>query len=127
MDKIVTWKEQQGRPYLCVDLRNLSRDGQLQALSDYVKALEGHADQSVAVLVLASEFEFHPEVITKARGIMLQHQAKVKRSALVNMGGILKIAFEGYYEVAKLLGLVLNEHGRHFKTEAEALAWLLQG
>ena len=89
-------------------------------------ALEGKPENSTRVLVQASDFEFHPDVITKARSSMMQQQGKVRRSALVNMGGILKVAFEGYYEVAKILGLVLTEHGKHFKTEEEALAWLLK-
>lgn len=126
MDNNVGWKEQNGKPYLKIDLRNLDRDGQVKAVEGFARAVEDRPDGTVTVLVLASEFEFFPDVITKARAIMLQHQGKIRRSALVNMGGILKIAFDSYYEVARLLGMVLNESGRHFKTEEEALAWLLR-
>jgi hypothetical protein len=126
MDKMVVWKEQHGKPYLSIDLRHLDREGQITAIEGFARAVEDKPEASVAVLVLASEFEFFPEVVTKARAIMLQHQSKTRRSALVNMGGILKIAFDSYYEVAKLLGMVLNESGQHFKTEEEALVWLLR-
>jgi len=122
----VIWKEHQGKAYLSIDLRHLNRDGQINVLAAYVVALEGKPENSVPVLVQASDFQFHPDVITKARSSMMLQQGKVRRSALVNMDGILKIAFEGYYEVATMMGFVVTERGKHFKTEEEALAWLLQ-
>jgi hypothetical protein len=122
----VQWISHKGRRILLVDTRSISRDEQLAAAEDYSKLLGPEPDGSALVLVLAGTFDFHADMVAKVKAHLLQNQPKVRRSALVGVGGILKIAFESFFAMARFLGMTMNEdRGKHFDNEEEAKDWLV--
>lgn len=126
MSKRVQWVQHRGQRIFLVDIRSANRDEQLEALQAYSSHLKAEPDNSVRLLVLAGEFDFHPDVITKAKAHLLDGQPKVVRSALVGVDGILKIAIEGFITMARFLGMPMNQdRGRHFDNEEEAKEWLI--
>jgi hypothetical protein len=126
MSKRVQWIQYKGKRLFQVDIRSANRDEQLEALASYSALLKSEPDASVRLLVLAGEFDFHPDVITKAKAHLLDGQPKVLRSALVGVDGILKVAIEGFIAMARLLGMAMNQdRGRHFENEDEAKDWLI--
>jgi hypothetical protein len=122
----VGWIQYKGHRIFQVDVRSANREEQLVALARYSALLKTEPDASVRLLVLAGEFDFHPDVITKAKTHLLDGQPKVLRSALVGVDGILKIAIEGFVSMAQFLGMTMNQdRGRHFENEDEAKEWLI--
>jgi hypothetical protein len=126
MSRRVQWVQYKGKRLFQVDIRSASRDEQLEALAAYSALLKSEPDASVRVLVIAGEFDFHPDVITKAKAHLLDGQPKVLRSALVGVDGILRVAIEGFIAMARFLGMSMNQdRGRHFENEEEAKDWLI--
>jgi hypothetical protein len=121
------WIQHKGKRIFQVDARSAGHDEQLETLREYAKALSLEPDASVRLLVLAGDFDFHPDVVAKSKTFLLEGQPKVIRSALVGVDGILKIAIEGFITMARFLGMSMNQdRGRHFETEEEAKDWLVQ-
>ncbi len=126
MSRRVQWVQYKGKRLFLVDIRSASREAQLEALAAYSALLKSEPDASVRLLVLAGDFDFHPDVITKAKVHLLDGQPKVVRSALVGVDGILKVAIEGFIAMARFLGMTMNQdRGRHFENEEEAKDWLI--
>jgi hypothetical protein len=120
------WIQHQGKRIFQIDVRSASRDEQLELLREYSKVLSQEPDGSVLLLVLAGDFDFHPDVVTKAKAHLLEGQPKVVRSALVGVDGILKVAIDGFIAMARFLGMSMNQdRGRHFETAGEAMDWLV--
>jgi hypothetical protein len=120
------WIQHQGKRIFQIDVRSASRDEQLELLREYSKVLSQEPDGSVLLLVLAGDFDFHPDVVTKAKAHLLEGQPKVVRSALVGVDGILKVAIDGFIAMARFLGMSMNQdRGRHFETAEEAMDWLV--
>lgn len=129
VDKRVYFKEHHGKQVLHIDLRGAQRDGQLAVLESCAAAVANLPENSARLLVLAEDgFDFYPEVATKARSVMAESMPKVMRSALLGLEGIVKVAFDTYYQGARLMGHEVDEHGRHFKSDDlnAALDWLVQ-
>ncbi len=127
MNKRIQWINHKGQKLFQVDVRAISRDEQLETAKEFAQLLQNEPDGSVRVLVLAGEFDFHPDVVSKVKGFLLQVQPKVKRSALVGVDGILRIAFDGFFTLARFLGMSMNEErGKHFEKEEEAKDWLVR-
>ena len=125
MNKRIQWITYKGQKIFQVDVRSISREEQIETAQAYAELLEKEPDGSVRVLVLAGEFEFHPDVISKVKAYLLQVQPKVKRSALVGVDGILRVAFEGFFTLARFLGMTMNEErGKPFDKEEDAKEWL---
>ena len=126
MSNRIQWIQHKGKRILQLDMRALSRDEQLALLSAYSTLVRQEPDLSVLLLVIAGEFEFHPDIVTKAKTHMLEGQPKIVRSALVGVEGILKVAFDGFFAMARLLGMAINpDRGRHFENVNEAKDWLV--
>jgi hypothetical protein len=121
------WIEHKGKRIFQLDVRSASRDEQLEMLREYSAVLSKEPDASVRLLVLAGHFDFHPDVVTKAKTYLLEGQPKIIRSALVGVDGILKVAIDGFIAMARFLGMSMNQdRGRHFESEEEAKDWLVR-
>lgn len=126
MSKRIQWIQHKGQRLFQVDVRSIDRDEQLETAQAFAELLSKEPDGSVRVLVLAGDFDFHADVVSKVKAYLLQVQPKVKRSALVGVDGILRIAFDGFFTLARFLGMTMNEdRGRHFDKEEEAKDWLI--
>ena len=126
MSKRIQWISYKGHKIFQVDVRSISREEQIETAQAYAELLDKEPDGSVRVLVLAGAFEFHPDVISKVKAYLLQVQPKVKRSALVGVDGILRVAFEGFFTLARFLGMTMSdERGKPFDKEEEAKEWLI--
>lgn len=128
MNKRLQWTSHRGQKVLQIDLRNFGREEQLETAEAYAKLLGAEPEGSVRILVMGGGgFEFHPDLLPKVKAQLLQVQSKVKRSALVGFDGILKVAIDGFFTLARFLGMTVNDdRGRHFDREDEALEWLVK-
>jgi hypothetical protein len=126
LNRRLQWIQHKGKRILQVDARNVGREEQAELGPAYAAAFEKEKEGSVLVLVVAEGFDFYSDLMIKHKRHLLSAQPKVRRSALVGVTGILKVALEGFYSMARLLGLnVSDERGRHFKTVEEAKDWLV--
>jgi hypothetical protein len=126
----VTWLEHRGAKLLSVDLRSAQRGDQLLALAAYAAELEGAPLPGLDVLVLGDDsLDYHPDLATRAKSLMASQESKIRRSAFLGFSGIARVAFDGFFESARVLGRSLPDRGRHFALgEREAaLDWLASG
>jgi hypothetical protein len=127
-DERLTWLVHGGQRVLKVDLRGLDREGILVTAERYGTTLRGQPPDSVLLLVLHGSAEFHPEAMTRARSVMMEVSAAIRRSAVVGPEGMMKQAINGFFEAASLMGHDLRQRGRGYPEEAEgnALDWLIE-
>jgi hypothetical protein len=126
MVKRLTWIEHEGKEILLLDAEGAGRDEQLAAIDDYVKAVKGRPAGSVLLLMKGSNIEFHPEVLTRAKAAFNDHRERVRKSAVVGMHGVLKMAVQGYREAGEIMGRDMQDKAKPFDKEEDALDWLTQ-
>ncbi len=126
MEKRVTWIEHQGKEILHFNAKDAGRAEQLALLEDYARALKSRPAHSVLLLFEGGEIEFHPELLTKGKGVFNDLEDRIKRSAVVGMVGVLKMAVMGYREMASMMGRDMGEKARPFDDKAAALDWLAE-
>lgn len=126
MEKRVTWFEHKGKEILRFNAKDASRPEQLALLEDYARALKSRPAQSVRLLFEGGEIEFHPELLTKGKAVFNELEDRIKRSAVIGMVGVLKMAVLGYREMGSLMGRDMGDKARPFDSEAEALDWLVE-
>jgi len=122
----LAWSEHLGQRILRADLRNLDREGLLALTEQYGRALRPLPPLSVRLLVLHGSIEFHPDALTRGRGVLIEVSSRVLRSAVVGPDGMMKLAIERFFDTASLLGQDLHQRGRNFPEgdEERALTWL---
>jgi hypothetical protein len=127
MDKRVTWIEHKGVEILRFNAAEASRNEQLTLLEDYAKALKSRPAQSVRLLFVGGEIEFHPELLTKGKAVFNELEDRILRSATIGLSGVLKMAVKTYREAASLMGREMADKAVPFDDEKSALDWLVQG
>lgn len=126
MDKRVTWIEHQGKEILRFNAKDANRAEQVTLLEDYAKALKSRPKHSVRLLFEGGQIDFHPELITRGKSVFNELEDRIKRSAVIGMSGVLKMAVKGYREMAQMMGRNMDDKAKPFDSEAQALDWLVQ-
>lgn len=126
MEKRVTWFEHKGKEILRFNAKDAGRAEQLALLEDYAKALKSRPPKSVRLLFEGGEIDFHPELLTKGKAVFNELEDRIRRSAVIGMVGVLKMAVLGYREAGKMLGRDMEDKAKPFDSEAAALDWLVQ-
>lgn len=125
MEKRVIWIEHQGQEILRINAKDANRSEQVALLEDYARALKSRPPRSVNLLFEGGELEFHPELFTKGKAVFNEMEGRIRRSAVIGMVGVLKMAVKTYREAANILGRDMQDKGRTFDTEEQARDWLV--
>ena len=126
----VIWIVHDGARILKVDLRSTVREEQLSSLEAFAGALAQSPDEKVDVLVLGDAgMDYFPDVSTRTKALMAGLENKIRRSVLLGFSGITRVAFDGFFNTARLMGQDVEERGRHYEAQDmdSALQWLSTG
>lgn len=126
MEKRVIWIEHRGQEILRINAKDANRNEQVALLEDYAKALKSRPPKSVNMLFEGGELDFHPELFTRGKAVFNELEDRIRRSAVIGMVGVLKMAVQTYRDAASLMGRDMQDKARAFDDEAKAKDWLVE-
>lgn len=117
----VQWLEFHGQKVLFLNFRSATVEESLKLIADFTKIADAQPDHSMDLLTDVTDANYDAMIANKWKAARFAQDAKIRRSAVFGLKGLVGIAVRAFQQAAEMLG---KRRVKIFADQEGAVRWL---